>query len=78
VKGLVVMDSSGREPEILTGLAAAGCTLIAFATGRGARRGFPFVPMVKVRGNIMTWNELRDHMEWYTNCVHISVRWLVI
>jgi len=25
VKGLVVMDSPGREPEILTGLAAAGC-----------------------------------------------------
>jgi altronate dehydratase large subunit len=63
VKGLVVMDSPGREPEILTGLAAAGCTVIAFATGRGAPQGFPFVPVVKVTGNIVTWDKLRDHMD---------------
>ena len=44
--GLVVMDSPGREPEILTGLAAAGCNVIAFATGRGAPQGFPFVPVI--------------------------------
>ena len=34
VKGLVVMDSPGGEPEILTGLAAAGCNVIAFTAGR--------------------------------------------
>lgn len=63
VKGLVVMDSPGREPELLTGLAAAGCTIIAFTTGRGAPQGFPFVPVVKITGNKNTWANLRDHMD---------------
>lgn len=63
VKGLVVMDSPGREPELLTGLAAAGCNVIAFTTGRGAPQGFPFVPVVKITGNRVTWNKLRDHMD---------------
>jgi altronate dehydratase large subunit len=62
-KGLVVMDSPGREPEILTGLAAAGCNLICFATGRGAPQGFPFVPVIKITGNRVTWDKLRDHMD---------------
>lgn len=63
VRGLVVMDSPGREPEILTGLAAAGCNIIAFATGRGAPQGFPFVPVVKITGNERTWQNLPDHMD---------------
>ncbi len=63
VKGLVLMDSPGREPELLTGLAAAGCNVIAFTTGRGAPQGFPFVPVVKITGNEKTWNHLRDHMD---------------
>ena len=62
-KGLVVMDSPGREPEILTGLAAAGCNVICFATGRGAPQGFPFVPVIKITGNRLTWDSLRDHMD---------------
>ncbi len=62
-KGLVVMDSPGREPEILTGLAAAGCTVIAFTTGRGAPQGFPFVPVIKITGNSRTWDRLQDHMD---------------
>jgi len=63
VKGLVVMDSPGREPELLTGLAAAGCNVIAFTTGLGAPQGFPFVPVIKITGNANTWNKLRDHMD---------------
>jgi altronate dehydratase large subunit len=62
-RGLSVMDSPGREPEILTGLAAAGCNVIAFTTGRGAPQGFPFVPVVKITGNSHTWDKLRDHMD---------------
>ena len=62
-KGLVVMDSPGREPEILTGLAACGCNVIAFTTGRGAPQGFPFVPVIKITGNRNTWEKLQDHMD---------------
>jgi altronate dehydratase large subunit len=63
------MDSPGREPEILTGLAAAGSNIIAFSTGRGAPQGFPFVPVVKITGNERTWRSLRDHMDIYVGTV---------
>ncbi|WP_461208597.1 UxaA family hydrolase [Desulfocurvus sp. DL9XJH121] len=62
-KGLVIMDSPGREPEILTGLAAAGCNVIAFTTGLGAPQGFPFVPVVKITGNEHTAVRMRDHID---------------
>lgn len=63
VKGSVFMDSPGREPELLTGMAAAGASLIVFTTGRGAPQGFPFVPVVKVTGNKETWQRMQDHMD---------------
>lgn len=62
-KGLVLMDSPGREPELLTGLASAGVTIIAFTTGRGAPQGFPFVPVIKITGNKVTMEKLSDHMD---------------
>jgi len=63
VKGLVFMDSPGREPELLTGMAAAGANVIVFTTGRGAPQGFPFVPVIKVTGNELTWKKMQDHMD---------------
>ena len=63
VPGLVVMDSPGREPEILTGLAAAGCNIIAFGTGRGAPQGFPFVPVLKITGSRTAAELMRDHID---------------
>ncbi|MBG0776408.1 MAG: UxaA family hydrolase [Desulfovibrionaceae bacterium] len=63
VKGLVVMDSPGREPELLTGLASAGCNVICFTTGLGAPQGFPFVPVIKITGNERTQERLRDHID---------------
>ncbi|HHT01765.1 MAG TPA: UxaA family hydrolase [Firmicutes bacterium] len=62
-KGLVIMDSPGREPELLTGLAAAGCQVIVFTTGRGAPQGFPFVPVIKITANKQTYEKLADHMD---------------
>ena len=63
--GLVMMDSPGREPEILTGLASAGCSLVIFTTGRGAPQGFPFMPVIKVTGNSNTWKMLSEHIDSY-------------
>ena len=63
VRGLVMMDAPGREPEMLTGLAAAGCNLIVFSTGRGAPQGFPFVPVVKITGNERTYRVMNEHMD---------------
>jgi len=63
VHGLVVMDSPGREPEILTGMAAAGCNVIVFATGRGAPQGFPFVPVLKITGSRTAAEKMSDHID---------------
>ena len=64
-----MMDSPGREPEMMTGLAAAGCNLILFTTGRGAPQGFPFVPVIKLTGNKNTWANLNEHMDSYVGQV---------
>lgn len=38
-KGLWIKDTPGREPEILTGMAATGAQFMMFSTGRGRLRG---------------------------------------
>jgi altronate dehydratase large subunit len=62
-KGLFVMDSPGREPEFLSGIAATGVQLIIFSTGIGAPQGFPFVPVLKISGNPQTQRCLADHID---------------
>ena len=62
-KGLFVMDSPGREPEFLSGIAATGVQLIIFSTGIGAPQGFPFVPVLKISGNPQTQKCLADHID---------------
>jgi len=62
-RGLFFVDSPGREPEILTGLAAAGAQIIAFATGLGAPQGFPFVPVLKICANWKTVKRLPDFID---------------
>ena len=62
-KGLYFMDSPGREPEFLTGVAAAGAQIILFTTGRGAPQGFPICPVIKICGNPETCSRLRDHID---------------
>lgn len=62
-KGLFIMDSPGREPEFLTGVAAAGVQIIIFSTGIGAPQGFPFVPVLKITGNPNTGKYLSDHID---------------
>ena len=50
-KGLWIKDTPGREPEILTGMAATGAQCMMFSTGRGAPQGFPSMPVIKICGN---------------------------
>lgn len=61
--GLFVMDSPGKEDEIMTGLAAAGANLILFATGGGAPQGFPIVPVLKVASNPKKVNRMGEHID---------------
>ncbi|MDD1769428.1 MAG: UxaA family hydrolase [Methanomassiliicoccales archaeon] len=62
-KGLFMVDSPGREPEVLTGLVATGAQVVVFTTGRGAPQGFPFAPVIKITGNPKTAKELADHID---------------
>ena len=50
-------------------MASASCNVIAFTTGRGAPQGFPFVPVIKITGNRVTWSKLKDHMDLSVHAV---------
>ncbi|MDD4157294.1 MAG: UxaA family hydrolase [Candidatus Cloacimonetes bacterium] len=60
---LTVVDSPGREPELLTGLAAAGAQIIIFTTGRGAPQGYPICPVIKVTANPRTFDKLHEFID---------------
>jgi altronate dehydratase large subunit len=62
-KGLWIKDSPGREPEILTGMAAAGAQFMLFSTGRGAPQGFPCMPVIKICGNPLTYQRMSNDMD---------------
>ena len=62
-KGLWIKDSPGREPEILTGMAATGAQVMAFSTGRGAPQGFPTMPVIKICGNPNTYEVMKHDMD---------------
>ena len=62
-KGLWIKDTQGREPEILTGMAATGAQFMMFSTGRGAPQGFPCMPVVKICGNPITYPRMEQDMD---------------
>lgn len=62
-KGLWIKDAPGREPEILTGMAATGAQLMMFSTGRGAPQGFPSMPVIKICGNPNTYERMQHDMD---------------
>ncbi len=62
-KGLWIKDTPGREPEILTGMAATGAQFMLFSTGRGAPQGFASMPVVKICGNPNTYERMSHDMD---------------
>jgi len=61
--GFVFMNTPGYDPVSLTGLAAGGCNLIAFTTGRGSAIGFPSIPVIKIATNGNTFRRMHDNMD---------------
>ena len=61
--GLVFMNTPGYDPVSLAGLAAGGCNVIAFTTGRGSAIGFPTIPVVKIATNTDLWRRMPDNMD---------------
>ena len=62
-KGLWIKDTPGREPEILTGMAATGAQFMLFSTDRGAPQGFASMPVVKICGNPNTYERMSHDMD---------------
>ena len=62
-KGLWIKDTPGREPEILTGMAATGAQAMCFSTGRGAPQGIPSMPVIKICGNPNTYERMSHDMD---------------
>jgi altronate hydrolase len=61
--GLVFMNTPGYDPVSLAGLAAGGCNVIAFTTGRGSAIGFPTVPVVKIASNSDAYRRMTGNMD---------------
>ncbi len=61
--GFVFMNTPGYDPASLTGLAAGGCNLIAFTTGRGSAIGFPTIPVIKIATNTPMYKRMKDNMD---------------
>jgi altronate hydrolase len=61
--GFCFMNTPGYDPVSLTGLAAGGCNLIAFTTGRGSAIGFPTIPVIKVATNSNTYGRMTGNMD---------------
>ena len=62
-KGLWIKDTPGREPEILTGMACTGAQAMLFSTGRGAPQGYPSMPVIKICGNVNTYEKMKNDMD---------------
>ena len=62
-RGFCFMDTPGYDPVSVTGLAAGGCNLIAFTTGRGSCLGYKPVPSMKIATNSPMYRRLVSDMD---------------
>lgn len=63
-KGLVIMDTPGYDIASVTGMAAGGCQVIVFTTGRGTPTGNAIVPVIKITGNKITFENMKDNIDF--------------
>ena len=62
--GLYILDCPGHDGEAVTGLAASGCQVVVFTTGRGTPTGFPGVPVIKITGNTSTYERMKFNLDF--------------
>jgi len=61
--GFTFMNTPGYDPVSLSGLAAGGCNVFVFTTGRGSATGFPTVPVIKVATNSSMFRRMPEDMD---------------
>lgn len=62
--GLCIMDTTGDDVRSLTGMAAGGCQLAVFTTGRGSPVGSPIIPVIKVSSNTKVYINMRENTDF--------------
>lgn len=62
-KGLVIMDTPGNDPSSIAGMIAGGAQIILFTSGRGTPTGNPIVPVIKISGNRITYENMKDNID---------------
>lgn len=72
--GLTFMDTPGMDNVSVTGLAAGGCNLIVFTTGRGSNLAFGPVPIVKVASSSELAMHMRGDMDFDAGCILAGTR----
>ena len=68
--GFVFMNTPGYDATSVAGMAAGGCNVCLFTTGRGSAFGFPSVPVVKIASNSATGLHMDQDMD--VNCGSIA------
>lgn len=63
-RGLVIMDTPGNDPASVAGMIAGGAQVITFTSGRGTPTGNPLAPVIKITGNRITWQNMRDNLDF--------------
>ena len=58
-----MLDAPNSDLIVITSLAAAGCNLIAFTTGRGTLVAFPTVPTIKITANEKTFTRMNENID---------------
>ena len=62
-KGLVLQDGPGYDGDSMAGLAASGCQIMFFSTGRGTPAGFPVMPVIKVASNSRIFQAMGEDID---------------
>ncbi|MCI6152236.1 UxaA family hydrolase [Fusobacterium perfoetens] len=63
-KGLVIMDTPGNDPSSIAGMIAGGAQIILFTSGRGTPTGNPIAPVIKITGNKITYENMKDNIDF--------------
>lgn len=61
--GLYFMDTPGEDIDSITGMVAGGAQIVVFTTGRGTPTGCPIAPVIKITGNVNTYESMKDNID---------------
>ena len=63
-KGLNIMYSPGYDIESVVGMVGSGANIVIFTSGAGTPTGNPIVPVIKITGNYLTNEKMRENIDY--------------